>query len=232
MVERPQQQDRVNGPVRQIQPSSVHDSSVYAASVRCTAAQLVDVQRDEITKVNPIAQVCKPQRVPPRATTNVGDYCRGRRQMLRQQFRRPLELNYSERAVKPIDLMTQVVIALASLAARSITVVILLLSGQCAPSVTARYGQSAEWRSRTRLGGSWRFGAPARAPEVSPALAWTTGETCTQATLRECWEDCRDERAVRGGPQGHTLDMDAVLDATRTGWWPHPAGLASGLESA
>ncbi len=111
VVERPQQQDRVNGPVRQIQPSSVHDGSVYAASVRCTAAQLLDVQRDEITEVNPITQVCKPQRVPPRATANVGDYCRGQRQMLGQQFRRPLELDYSERTVKPIDLTTQVVIS-------------------------------------------------------------------------------------------------------------------------
>ncbi|MDP8927790.1 MAG: hypothetical protein M3O70_04220 [Actinomycetota bacterium] len=79
---------------------------------------------------------------------------------------------------------------------------------------------------------SWRFGAPARAPEVSPALAWTPGETRTQATLPRAGRIPGTERAVRGGPQGHTLDMDAVLDATGTGWWLHPAGLASGLESA
>jgi hypothetical protein len=102
VVKRTEQQHGVDRCVRQVPVASIADFGVHHGFAR--ALKLLYMQTHEVSMLDRVAQLSQPQRIPPRPTSDIGDYRRWGRKPPLQNLLRALELDYAVRIIQPVPL--------------------------------------------------------------------------------------------------------------------------------
>jgi hypothetical protein len=110
VVERSQQQHGVDRGVGEVELAGVADRRPDLGQASGGAAELIDVERHQITVLDPVATSGQPQRIPARATADVGDHRGGVGKVPEQDLLGPLELHHAVALAEAVLFATQRVV--------------------------------------------------------------------------------------------------------------------------
>jgi len=112
MVERAEQQHRVDGNVGKVKCPGVRDGRVQRdVGVASRRDRALHVQRDQVAVMDFVPALREPDCVPAGTAADVGYHRRRGRQMPGEDFLRPFELDDAEWPIEPIELGTRLVVS-------------------------------------------------------------------------------------------------------------------------